>query len=83
MSKKSSNFASKMSPEELAKHRQVYWEALSKGLDDCRYGLPFTEEEKREVFSHIKDSEIIYNVEHGIPPSHTLDHYIYIAAMVH
>ena len=55
-----------MSPEELAKHRQVYWEALSKGLDDCRYGLPFTEEEKR-----------------GIPPSHTLDHYIYIAAMVH
>ena len=72
-----------MSPEELAKHRQVYWEALSKGLDDCRYGLPFTEEEKREVFSHIKDSEIIYNVEHCIPPSHTLDHYIYIAAMVH
>lgn len=72
-----------MKAEELAKHRQVYWEALSKGLDDCRYGLPFTEEEKREVFSHIKDSEIIYNVEHGIPPSHTLDHYIYIAAMVH
>ena len=72
-----------MSPEELAKHRQEYWEALSKGLDDCRYGLPFTEEEKHEVFSHIKDSEIIYNVEHGIPSSHTLDHYIYIAAMVH
>ncbi len=72
-----------MTAEELAKHRQVYWEALSKGLDDCRYGLPFTEKEKREVFSHIKDSEIIYNVEHGIPPSHTLDHYIYIAAMVH
>ena len=33
-----------MSAEELAKHRQLYWEALSKGLDDCRYGLPFTEE---------------------------------------
>ena len=60
-----------MSPEELAKHRQVYWEALSKGLDNCRYGLPFTEEEKREVFSH------------GYPPSFVLDHYIYIAAMVH
>ena len=72
-----------MSPEELAKHRQEYWEALSKGLDDCRYGLPFTEEEKREVVSHIKDSEIIHNVEHGYPPSFVLDHYIYIAAMVH
>ena len=72
-----------MSPEELAKHRQEYWEALSKGLDDCRYGLPFTEEEKREVFLHIKDSEIIHNVEHGYPPSFVLDHYIYIAAMVH
>ena len=72
-----------MSPEELAKRRQEYWEALSKGLDDCRYGLPFTEEEKREVFSHIKDSEIIENVEHGNPPSFVLDHYIYIAAMVH
>ena len=72
-----------MSPEELAKHRQEYWEALSKGLDDCRYGLPFTEEEKREVFSHIKDSEIIRNVEHECPPSFVLDHYIYIAAMVH
>ena len=61
-----------MSPEELAKHRQEYWD-----------GLPFTEEEKREVFSHIKDSEIIHNVEHGYPPSFVLDHYIYIAAMTH
>ena len=58
-----------MSPEELAKHRQEYWEALSKGLDDCRYGLPFTEEEKREVFSHIKDSEIIHNVEKTVKSS--------------
>ena len=72
-----------MSPEELAKHRQEYWEALSKGLDDCRYGLPFTEEEKREVFSHIKDSEIISSVEHNIPPRLALEHYIYMAAMTH
>lgn len=72
-----------MSPEELAKHRQEYWEALSSGLDNCRYGLPFTEEEKREVFPHIKDSEIIHNVEHGYPPSFVLDHYIYFAAMTH
>ena len=77
-----------MSPEELAKHRQVYWEALSKGLDDCRYGLPFTEEEKREIFAQIPDDEIISSVEHGIPPHGipprlALEHYIYIAAMVH
>ena len=72
-----------MSAEEIAQHRQEYWEALSSGLDNCRYGLPFKEEEKREVFSHIKDSEIIHNVEHGYPPSFVLDHYIYIAAMVH
>ena len=55
-----------MSAEEIAQHRQEYWEALSSGLDNCRYGLPFTEEEKREVFSHIKDSEIIENAcEHA------------------
>ena len=72
-----------MSAEEIAQHRQEYWEALSSGLDNCRYGLPFMEEEKREVFSHIKDSEIIQNVEHGYPPSFVLDHYIYIAAMTH
>ena len=48
-----------MSAEELAKHRQVYWEALSSGLDNCRYGLPFTEEEKREIFAQIPDDEII------------------------
>ena len=72
-----------MSAEELAKHRQVYWEALSKGLDDCRYGLPFTEEEKREIFAQIPDDEIISSVEHGIPPRLALEHYIYIAAMVH
>ena len=73
----------KMSAEELAQHRQEYWEALSSGLDNCMYGLPFTEEEKYEVFSHIKDGEIIHNVEHGYPPSFVLDHYIYIAAVVH
>ena len=73
----------KMSAEELAQHRQEYWEALSSGLDNCRYGLPFTEQEKREIFAQIPDSEIISNVEHGYPPSFVLDHYIYIAAMVH
>jgi len=72
-----------MSAEELAKHRQEYWEALSSGLDNCRYGLPFTEEEKREIFAEIPDSEIIYNVENGIPPSHSLQRYIYISAILH
>lgn len=72
-----------MTVEELAKHRQVYWEALSSGLDNCRYGLPFTEEEKREIFAQIPDDEIISSVERGIPPRLALEHYIYIAAMVH
>jgi hypothetical protein len=72
-----------MSAEELAKHRQVYWEELSKGLDDCCYGPSFTEEEKRQIFAEIPDSEIIYNVENGIPPSHSLQRYIYISAILH
>ena len=72
-----------MSPEELAKHRQEYWEALSSGLDNCRYGLPFTEEEKREIFAQIPDSEIISSVEHNIPPRLALEYYIYMAAMTH
>ena len=72
-----------MSAEELAKQRQVYFEELSKGLDNCWYGPPFTEEEKRQIHAQIPDEEIIRNVEHGCPPSFVLDHYIYIAAMVH
>ena len=72
-----------MSAEELAKHRQVYFEELSKGLDACRYGPSFTEEEKRKIHAEIPDSEIIYNVEHGLPPSFTLDRIIYYSAILH
>lgn len=72
-----------MSPEELAKHRQIYFEELSKGLDNCWYGPPFTEEEKRQIHAQIPDEEIIRNVEHGCPPSFVLDHYIYFSAIMH
>ena len=56
---------------------------MSCGLDNCRYGLPFTEQEKREIFAQIPDSEIISSVEHNIPPRLALEHYIYMAAMTH
>ena len=72
----------KMSAEELAQHRQEYWDELVRFLDGYRYGPRWTELEMRQLHSEIPDSEIIYNVEHGISPDMTIQRFVYIASRI-
>ena len=71
-----------MSQEELAKHRQEYWDELVRFLDGYRYGPRWTEAEMRQLHSEIPDHEIIYNVEHGISPFRTIERFVYIASHI-
>lgn len=66
-----------MSNEELAKHRQEYWDELVRYMKSYRFGPPADEIDLKNLFALISDDEIIRNVESGYSPLHTIEPLVY------
>lgn len=66
-----------MDAEELAKHRQEYWNELVRFMESYRFGPPATYKDLQYLMSQITDGEIIRNVENGVSPFSTIEALVY------
>ena len=66
-----------MTAEELAKHRQKYWDELVRFMKGYRFGPRATLEDLEYLMSLISDSTIIQDVESGTPPIRTIEELVY------
>lgn len=66
-----------MTAEELAKHRQKYWDELVRFMKGYRFGPRATLEDLEYLMSLISDSTIIQDVESGTSPIQTIEAIVY------
>ena len=66
-----------MTAEELAKHRQEYWDELVSFMKGYRFGPPARLEDLEYLMSRISDNTIIQDVESGTPPIRTIEELVY------
>ena len=67
-----------MDASELARNRHEYMDVLKRYCKEQVRNGPYPDEDEFEYFmSMVPDSEIVYNVEHGLSPMKTIEPLVY------
>jgi len=66
-----------MDAEQIAKHRQKFWEELVAACKACIMGPPVTEKEMEYLMSTVRDEDIISDIEHGLSHFYTIQEILY------